>query len=218
MIRLITLAALTVCAVFPASADLLNALVVDGQNNHKWMQTTPELVRILLESGRFTTEVATAPPSAEGMENFSPDFSQYDVIVLNYNGTPWNETTKKNFVDYVSNGGAVAVVHAANNSFADWPEYNEMIGFGGWGGRSRDAGPYIYWENGELVYNAELDGPAGAHEGYGDFTVTNRDPDHPILEGMPNEWFQRDELYNYMRGPRKKHAPSGHRLLRCTFQ
>ena len=37
------------------------------------------------------------------------------------------------FVDYVRNGGGFVSVHAADNSFPDWKEYNEMIGLGGLG-------------------------------------------------------------------------------------
>jgi len=42
---------------------------------------------------------------------------------------------------YVSSGGGFVCVHAANNSFSDWPEYNAMIGVGGWGGRNEKSGP-----------------------------------------------------------------------------
>ena len=44
------------------------------------------------------------------------------------------------------------VVHAANNAFGKWVEYNEMIGLGGWGGRNEDSGPYLFFDNsGKLI-------------------------------------------------------------------
>ena len=37
---------------------------------------------------------------------------------------------KRAFVEYVRGGGGVMLIHAANNAFADWPEFNDMIGLG----------------------------------------------------------------------------------------
>ena len=44
------------------------------------------------------------------------------------------------------------MVHAANNAFSGWSEYNEMIGLGGWGGRTEKSGPYLYFnDQGKLI-------------------------------------------------------------------
>ena len=49
-------------------------------------------------------------------------------------------------------GGGFVVVHAADNCFPEWPAYNEMIGLGGWGGRTEKDGPYVYVnDKGEVV-------------------------------------------------------------------
>jgi hypothetical protein len=48
----------------------------------------------------------------------------------------------------VSGGGGFVVIHAADNSFPEWPAYNEMIGLGGWGNRSEKDGPYQRVEKG----------------------------------------------------------------------
>jgi len=181
----------------------IKALIVDGQNNHEWARTTPELRKILLDTGLFEVDVATSPASGGDLSKFSPKFKKYDVVVLNYNGDLWNKSTQNAFVKFVKNGGGVAVVHAANNPFGKWEEYNEIIGFGGWGNRNKSSGPYIHWVDGKLVYDHDSDGPGGAHEGYAEFIVTSRDLNHPIMKGMPKQWFQNDELYNYMRGPGK---------------
>jgi len=186
-----------------AKADPLKALIVDGQNNHDWRACTPVLRRQLEETGLFAVDVATSPTEGGDMSLFRPPFSRYDVVVLNYTGDPWPEETKSAFTAYVKKGGGVVVVHAADNAFADWPEYNEMIGLGGWGGRNKQSGPYCYWVNGETVRDIESDGPAGAHEGYGDFVIDTRQPDHPIMRGLPARWRHRDEMYNFLRGPAK---------------
>src|SRR5436309_2022439 len=39
----------------------IKVLIIDGQNNHNWQQTTPVLKKILEDSGRFTVDVATSP-------------------------------------------------------------------------------------------------------------------------------------------------------------
>ncbi|MEI6278499.1 MAG: ThuA domain-containing protein [Verrucomicrobiae bacterium] len=45
------------------AGEKLKALIIDGQNNHSWKTTTPVLKWILEESGRFTVDVSTTPPS-----------------------------------------------------------------------------------------------------------------------------------------------------------
>lgn len=42
----------------------LKLLLIDGQNNHAWKETTPVMVEILEGSGRFDVTVSTSPPSA----------------------------------------------------------------------------------------------------------------------------------------------------------
>ena len=70
------------------------------------------------------------------MSDFRPKFADYDVVVSNYNGDRWPKETEKEFEAFVAGGGGFVTVHAANNSFPDWPEYNHMIGLGGWDGRT----------------------------------------------------------------------------------
>src|SRR5581483_2807578 len=113
----------------------------DGQNNHNWKATTPVLKRILEDSGLFTVDVATSPAKGEGMSGFKPNFAANRVVASNYNGEAWSDATRAALLDYVQNGGGFVVVHAANNAFSGWKEYNEMIGLGGWGGRNEKWGP-----------------------------------------------------------------------------
>ena len=132
-----------------------------------------------------------------------PQFDKYDVVLSNYNGQDWPQEVKDAFVKYVKNGGGVAIVHAANNSFGNWKEYNEIIGLGGWGGRSEKSGPYVYFKGDKFVYD-KTPGRGGSHGSQHEFVVTVRDPNHPITKGMPTEWLHtKDELYDRLRGPAK---------------
>ncbi len=180
--------------------EKLKALIVDGQNNHQWMKTTPILRKILEDSGRFSVEVATSPAKGQGIESFGPDFSQYDVVVSNYNGEPWPEETKKAFEKYVSEGGGVSIVHAANNAFPEWEAYNEMIGLGWRGPGFGDR--VTLSDQGQTVRTAKGDGPGAGHGPQHEYQVVIRDKKHPITAGLPSEWMHaQDELYHGQRGP-----------------
>ena len=182
-------------------ADKIKALIVDGQNNHNWKATTPVLKAALESCGLFTVDVATTPQDKKQWDSFKPDFSKYGVVVSNYNGDDWPEPTKKAFEDFVRNGGGFVAVHAANNSFPNWPEYNKMIGVGGWGGRNAKSGPMLLWRNGKIERVAGSGG-GGSHGPYHEFPVDTRDADHPITKGLPARWMHTgDELYATLRGP-----------------
>ncbi|MCG6157029.1 ThuA domain-containing protein [Rubinisphaera margarita] len=195
------LSVVLVSATSTSAADKLSVLLVDGQNNHKWEITSPILIDILESTGRFQVDRATSPPKGEDMSAFRPNFADYDVVVSNYNGTLWSEQTRKDFVAYVKNGGGFVSVHAANNSFPEWPEYNQIIGLGGWGGRSEASGPYIRFREGKVVRD-ESPGRGGSHGSRHEFVVTTFDEDHPIMKGLPSKWMHcEDELYDRLRGP-----------------
>lgn len=187
-----------------ASESPLKVLIIDGQNNHKWKLTTPILKKYYEDSPRFTADVVTSPAKGEDMSSFRPQFTDYDAVVSNYNGDAWPRETQIEFQAYVHDGGGFVTVHAADNAFADWPEYNEMIGLGGWGGRKKAAGPYLYFKEGELVRDEESGGSGGGHGTQHEFLVATRDADHPIMKGLPEAWMHtKDELYERLRGPAK---------------
>jgi type 1 glutamine amidotransferase len=198
----LSLAALLLSPALCRAEPPMKALIVDGQNNHGiWPKTTQMMKKYLEDSKLFAVDVATTAPKGTD-DSFKPDFSKYQVVISNYNGAPWPAETKEAFVKYVKGGGGFVVIHAANNAFGDWPEYNEMIGLGGWGGRNEKSGPYVYLsDKGELVRNTEK-GSGGHHGPQHDFSVIVRDAEHPITKGMPREWLHvKDELYDKLRGP-----------------
>ena len=182
----------------------IQVLIVEGQNNHKnWMETTEIMKGHLVSAGLFDVDVVRTPTKEENkMAEFSPDFTKYDVVVSNYNGELWPKNTRNNFEEFVQSGGGFVSVHAANNAFAQWPEYNEMIGLGGWEGRTEKDGPYVYYDkSGELVRDLSS-GPGGHHGKQHAFTIELRDTSHPITNGLPKRWLHaKDELYDQLRGP-----------------
>src|SRR5689334_11385300 len=181
----------------------LRALIIDGQNNHDWKTTTPLLKKALESSGRFkTVDVATAPPAGQIISDFKPDFSKYDVVISNYNGERWPAATEKAFIAFVAGGGGFVTVHAADNSFPDWPEYNHMIGVGGWGGRNQKSGPHVYVDEVGDVVRDKSPGSGGHHGQQHEFALRSRDAKHPIMRGLPPLWMHtKDELYDSLRGP-----------------
>jgi type 1 glutamine amidotransferase len=142
-----------------------------------------------------------AKTTAEAWKQWHPKFSNYDVVVSNYNGEDWPEDVRKEFVEYVKNGGGLVIVHAADNAFGKWPEYNEMIGVGGWGGRNEKSGPMIRFRDGKMVLDT-TPGAGGTHGAQSEFVVETREPEHPIMKGLPLKWkHAQDELYAKLRGP-----------------
>ena len=84
--------------------------------------TTRVLKKELDETGLFAVDVVTAPAAGADFSAFRPDFSTYQAIVLNYDAPDdrWPADLKLAFERYVTNGGGLVVVHAADNAFPDW--------------------------------------------------------------------------------------------------
>ena len=202
--RLLVPLALAVTALPAAAAEKVRVVIIDGQNNHKWTETTPVLKTILETSGRFTVDVATSPPKGApngAMAKFHPDLSEYDVVVSNYNGQKWSKEFNDDLDARLKAGKiGLVIVHAANNAFGGWDEYDRMIGMG-W--RKADYGKRLKFDAAgtPTVVPAGVDLNSG-HRYRGPFEVTVRDPEHPVTKGMPGSWLHaQDELYDNMRGP-----------------
>ncbi len=222
------LAASLVLALPAVAAEKLKALIVDGQNNHAvWPKATVMMKQYLEDSGLFEVEVArtkfisnferekdwlplAGAGESEGMKkpmpdpDFSPDFKKYDVVLSNFGfgAADWPEATRKNLETYMEEGGGLVVVHAANNSWGNWKEFNKMIGLGGWGGRNEKSGPYVYYDAEGKVIRDDGPGKCGTHGPQSEFLITMRDKEHPITKGVPDFWMHtKDECYSMLRGP-----------------
>jgi uncharacterized protein len=179
------------------------ALIVTGQSNHNWQESSAVLKQILDNTGLFSCDIATTPEKGADMSTFNPDFSKYKLVVMDYVGDSWPDETKAAFVDYVSSGGGVVIYHESCMAFPEWKEYNEMTGLGGWMNRNEKDGPYMYYRNNRLVVDT-VPGPAGSHGGAREFMVRTRVLDHPVTKGLPARWMHgKDELYSQLRGPGK---------------
>src|SRR5579863_1942776 len=169
-----------------AAAGPIQVMLLDGASGgsyHNWRVTTPVLKAELEETGLFAVTVVTAPASDGDFSNFKPEFGKYQVIVSNYDAPEWPANLRKDLEAYMAEGGGLVVVHAADNAFPNWPEYDLMIGVGGWRGRNEQAGPMWYFKDGKMVPD-ESPGSAGAHGARLAFQVMTRTPDHPIMKGL----------------------------------
>lgn len=167
-----TLATATILAATLATAagaaEPLNALLITGQQNHDWVYTSDIHRKTLEQSGRFRVDVTTQAPrsllDAQGLK-------KYQVFVLDYNGPRWGEAAEKNFVAAVSSGTGVVIIHASNNSFVGWSEYEKMCG--------------LMW----------IQGTTG-HGKFHNFDVTYTDKTHPVTHGLSDMKLHPDELYH----------------------
>jgi uncharacterized protein len=217
-----------VVAGVAAAAPQYKALIVDGQNAHDWKGTTPVLKKLLEDTGMFTVDVATCPPKGQDTSGFKPNFAAYDLVVSNYQGDDWPKETLQSLLDFVHNGGGLVIYHFALAAFPKSEQFNEMIGLGGWGGRTEKNGPHVRWRDGKIVRQKNDTDPrtreqevtdpatgekskktvevfmAGSHGPMQPFQVVVRDCNHPITEGLPEKFMQvPDELYGWLRGPGK---------------
>jgi hypothetical protein len=188
------------------AAAPIKVMILDGASAaayHDWKLGSQIMKRELDETGLFEVTVVTAPPADGDFSAFHPDFAKYRVVVSNYDSQDWPAPLKAAFETYMKNGGGLVVVHGADNAFPDWPAFNEMTGIGGWRKRDAPAGPKWYFQNGKLTSDT-TPGPAGLHGKRKPFRLTAREPQHPIMRGLPSEWMHAtDELYTRLRGPGK---------------
>tara|TARA_R110002049_G_scaffold4601_4_gene31888 strand:- start:130733 stop:131707 length:975 start_codon:yes stop_codon:yes gene_type:complete len=211
-----------------AAQDKLSVLIIDGQNNHvAWPKTTAMMKSYLEDSDRFAVDVQRTKYTWKGGDlleqfslqdgkayedlkepktdpNFKPTFTDYDVVISNFGwkAAPWPQETQQALEAYVRGGGGLVIVHAADNSFGDWPEFNRMIGLGGWDGRTEKSGPYVYLNDKGEVIRDDTPGSGGSHGPKHEYQIVVRDSDHPITKGMPRAWMHvQDELYQMLRGP-----------------
>jgi len=192
--------------VMAETSSRIRILVVDGYGNHDWRNTTRYIQHILDESELFDTTITTYPldGGANAQTRWNPAFSTYDVVIQTVNdlggrGPRWSGPVEKAFEDFVAQGGGLYVFHSGNNAFAQWSEYNRMIGLG-W--RDKDFGVAITVADDGTINRL----PAGAGErtshGKRVDALVTRIGEHPIGKGIPRQWQAADiEIYRYARGP-----------------
>jgi hypothetical protein len=187
--------------------EAIKVLIVDGMSNHAWEQTTRIARAVYALGGFFSVDVSTAPrtATASAWEAWKPEFRRYEVVMMNYNSGDasgslnWPADKRALLEDFVKGGGGLYVLHAANNSFPDWPEYNKMIATG-W--RKSAFGSAIRVENDlKLTLIPPGTGPGTGHGNRADAPIRIRQR-HPINKGYPDAYLASTlEIYQYARGP-----------------
>jgi len=158
----------------PSSAEApIRAVVLTGANNHEWKWTAPELANTLGETGRFVVTTVTDPAAWLVDEAAREVTGDVQLYVLDYNGPRWGEAAERVFVEAVRGGAGVTVVHAANNAFPGWTDYEDMVG--------------LLWRDG------------AGHGAYHPFDAHVVDHHHPITHGMADLRLHPDELYHGLR-------------------
>jgi len=154
-------------------APAIDVLILSGQNNHRWQQTTPKLKEILEADGLCRVDVVEKPDDLTAEK-----FRKYDVLLSNWNTygggrmriTDWPDDVKQAYLQFVAQGKGHVVVHAGSSSFPKWDEYHKLT--------------LATWKGGET-------GHGKPH----DFEVRLDTPDHPITHDLqPFTTF--DELWH----------------------
>lgn len=161
-------AAVAAPAVAENPMDRIPVLLLTGQNNHNWRYTSRVHADTLEATGRFAVDIADDAPAAlaDGTR-----LAGYRCIVLDYNGPRWGEPAESNFLNAVRAGAGVVIIHAANNAFVGWTDYERLCG---------------------LLWISDKTGHGRFHE----FDVKYVDRNHPITRGLPDMERHPDELYH----------------------
>ncbi len=163
-------AAAALLAAVVAAPEPIPTLLITGHNNHNWRYTSRVHADTLEATGRFAVTITDDPASTLAD---AAALAPYRLFVLDYNDIHdprrWGDAAERNFVAAVEGGVGVVAIHAANNAFRGWADYERMLG--------------LMWRDGT--------GHGRVHE----FGVEWVDRDHPITRGMA-EFTTRDELYH----------------------
>ncbi len=182
---IIAFAAVAGLASVAFSAETIKTLIITGKNNHNWRYTSRAHQDALEATGRFSVTITDDPKTT--LEDAS-ELSKYQLLVLDYNDpdTRWGATAEKNFEKAVENGAGVVAIHAADNAFKGWANYEKMLG--------------LMWRDG------------AGHGKFHEFTVDLVDTSHPITSNVvpgssaTRKWVSfttTDELYHKLSNPQQ---------------
>ncbi len=166
---LLLLLLLAFCAAPLAAQEApekIRVLYVTGQNNHDWPFTSKHWISVLELTERFAV-TRTEDPAKDLAEL---DLAAFDLIFLDYNGARWGEKAEERFRKAVEGGVGVFVLHAANNAFPGWKDYEQMV----------------------CLCFRERAGHGDFHA----FDVDVVDRNHPVTRDLPPMRAHVDELYH----------------------
>jgi type 1 glutamine amidotransferase len=144
----------------------IKTLLLSGQNNHDWKRSSPFIRGLLEATGQF--QVTLAEDASAALAD-ARSLAQYSLVFSDYNGPDWSEAAKTNFEAAVRGGTGLVILHAADNAFTGWVQYETMAG--------------LLWREG------------AGHGWYHQFKVKIADHDHPVTKGLA-DFEITDELYH----------------------
>lgn len=163
----------------------IETLLLTGENNHDWRRSSAFCRDMMQGSRKFNVELSERPSEALADRG---DLSRFGLIFIDYNGPDWSAKAKDNFAGAVRNGAGVCILHAADNSFRGWKEYEEICA--------------LAWRDG------------ASHGSYHKFDVRITDSEHPVTKGLPCILKDHpDELYDrltHMHGTPYKTIAAAH--------
>lgn len=195
---------LTLTAASPIDSLDIRTLVITGAapyGYHPWERNIELIEERLNAFGLDQIEYHIAR-GLEDWRKWTGDYHDYDAIVIIYYWSQAPDAELEKLDRYVQDGGGLILVHSALAGF-----WKQDI-FDRWAGivyRERDEG---YGHNlafdfdGNRIIRPPGEGGGAAHAPIRPFQIKTHDPDHPVMQGLPDVWMQsRDELYYNMRGP-----------------
>src|SRR5215217_4141050 len=103
--------AFSMCSLLSVAGSLsaapIKVMLLTGESNkyHDWTKSSPLVKTYLDQTNLFAVDVVTAPAKDVEKSDFAPKFSDYAVVVMDYESRDWPEATKQAFDAYVKNGG-----------------------------------------------------------------------------------------------------------------
>src|ERR1051326_2393884 len=75
----------------------IRVMLLTGQCSqyHNWALSSVILKRVLEQPGIFTVTSVVTPPKGGDMSGFNPNFATCDVVVMDYEGDDWPESTRQ---------------------------------------------------------------------------------------------------------------------------
>lgn len=118
---------------------------------------------ILENSGLFSTKISNSN---------SPDFKNFDVVVLDVAQSDWDNNTRAAFENYVKNGGSSVLIGASSSAFGEWEGMTEIAGTPSGEGLKKSTEAFEY-------------------------LVTNIKNEHPITDGLQKRWMHQSDYLSF---------------------
>lgn len=180
--------------------EKINVLILQNEYAHDVDKKSEVFETILHKTGKYSIDKFFVREEGD-WKKFNYDFENYQLIISSRLGNNMPEKLRKDFINYIKEGGNLVITHQGVSSFYDWPAFHEVIGLGWY---ESDAGEHIFWDEKTAAFTRTpiFHSVGVGHGKQHEFVITMRDSSHPISQNIPVEWMQsKDELYHGLRGP-----------------